>query len=90
MATAVFGLIFSQTWRALAGFLVYVTLFQVLLFPGFTARLTPILFPVIVLFAGLGVFASVKKFSAALRASPALQAPLKSELIHIAEIRRRR
>ena len=67
-ATAVFGLIFSQRWRVLAGFLLYATLFQTVLFRDFSARPRATFFPVIVLFASLGVFATVEQFPAWLRA----------------------
>ncbi len=69
MVTAVFGLIFSPRWSVLAGLLAYVTLFQVLLYPSFTARPKAIFFPVIVLFASLGVFAAIEQFPAWLRAT---------------------
>ena len=62
LSTAVFGLFFSAQWMALAGFLFYVTLFHVLLFPGFTSRPKAIFFPFIVLFASSGVFAFVEGF----------------------------
>jgi hypothetical protein len=65
--TSGFGLVFSTRWRALAGLLLYVTLFQVLLFPKFTARPRAIFFPEVVLLASLGVFAAVESFPAWLR-----------------------
>jgi hypothetical protein len=62
IATAVFGLFFSLRWTALAGLFLYVTLFHVLFFPGFTSRPKAIFFPFIVLFASTGVFALIEGF----------------------------
>ena len=62
LSTAVFGLLFSPRWVALAGVFLYVTSFHVLLFPGFTARPKAIFFPFIVLFASAGVFALAEGF----------------------------
>ena len=73
--TAAFGLAFSPRWRALALFLVYVTLFHALLFPGFTARPRAMFFPEVVLLASLGLFAAVEGLPAWLRARRARGAP---------------
>lgn len=67
LSTALFGLVFSAHWRALLGLFLYVTLFHVLLFPGFTARPKAIFFPFMVLFASAGVFAFVEGFTPWLR-----------------------
>ena len=67
LSTSVFGLFFSPRWVALSGLFLYVTLFHVLLFPGFTGRPKAIFFPFIVLFTSAGVFAFVEDFVAWLK-----------------------